>query len=98
MESVIELLLQEDIEEAESELDRVLPEWASFDVIRRRVLVDMMFNLGAPRFMSFNRFRRALMLKDFDEAAKEMLLSKWAEQVGIRAERLSEMMRTGNDY
>jgi len=33
-----------------------------------------------------------------EDAAKEMLDSRWALQVGQRAVRLAEMMRTGEDY
>jgi len=34
---------------------------------------------------------------EYEEAASEMLNSRWAEQVGRRANTLSEMMRTGED-
>ena len=95
-DAVINLILQEDIEEAKSELDRVLPAWQELDEVRQQVMIDMMFNLGAPRLMTFVKFRRALLVSDYEDAAAEMLDSKWAEQVGARADRLAEMMRSGN--
>ena len=94
-DAVIDIVLEEDIAIAESELDRVLEVWRELGKVRQQVMVDMMFNLGAPGLMTFNRFRRALMLKDYDQASIEMLDSKWATQVGMRAARLAEMMRTG---
>jgi lysozyme len=36
------------------------------------------------------------MSKDYEEAADEMLDSKWAEQVGTRAVRLADQMRRGS--
>ena len=90
---IIDALLDHAIEEAKAELDRVFPVWSGLSRARKQVLVDMMFNLGAPRFMTFHRFRKALTMGQFDEAAKEMLDSKWAKQVGKRAERLAKMMR-----
>ena len=32
---------------------------------------------------------------NYEEAAEEMLNSKWARQVGYRAQELAEQMRTG---
>jgi lysozyme len=56
------------------------------------VLVDMAFNMGY-RLKSFRRMFTALRRGDFEEAAKEMLDSKWARQVGRRAENLAEIMK-----
>ena len=56
------------------------------------VLVDMAFNMGY-RLKSFRRMFAALRRGDFEEAAKEMLDSKWATQVGRRAENLAEIMK-----
>jgi len=62
---------------------------------RQRVLINMAFNLGLNGLMMFRRMWQAIFRHDYDEAAKEMLDSKWAYQVGTRAERLAEIMRTG---
>lgn len=61
---------------------------------RQRVVVNMAFNLGR-RLLGFGRLRRAILSGDWMEAAKEMLDSRWARQVGARAVRLAEMMREG---
>lgn len=94
-DAVIALILQEDIAEAVSELDRVFPQWRDLNEPRQQVLIDMMFNLGAPKLLTFHKFMAALLEQDYAKAADEMLDSKWADQVGSRAIRLSEMMRTG---
>lgn len=95
-DKIIDLLLDEDILIACAALARYL--WTKeLDEVRYRVLVEMMFNLGPERFGEFRKMIRAAGRGDYDTAAVEMLDSKWATQVGNRATRLAEMMRTGRD-
>lgn len=62
---------------------------------RRNVVIEMIYNLGLPRFQTFQRFLAALRARNWNQAADEMLDSKWARQVGRRADRLANLMRTG---
>jgi lysozyme len=57
----------------------------------------MIFNIGMPRFKQFKKMIAALEEGDWSEAANQMMDSKWAKQVGKRAERLRDMMETGED-
>jgi len=59
------------------------------------VLVNMAFNLGVSGLLGFRRFFAAVEAGDWEEAAMEMLDSKWAAQVGNRAHRLAKQMRSG---
>lgn len=68
----------------------------TIDPVRKAVLIDMLFNLGLTKFMKFKKLNVALQEQDYIRAAKEMLDSKWAEQVGCRANELSCMMERGN--
>lgn len=71
-------------------------EWfASLDKVRAGVLVNMAFNIGFRGVQKFVKMINALSLKDYELAAKEMLDSRWARQVGGRATELAEQMRTG---
>tara|TARA_R110000782_G_scaffold47256_4_gene104054 strand:+ start:10548 stop:10952 length:405 start_codon:yes stop_codon:yes gene_type:complete len=90
---IIKLLLSDTIIEAKTELARIYPTYQSLSRIRQDVLINMIFNLGAPRFQTFKKLWAALGNNDFDAAADEMLDSKWADQVGNRAIELSEKMR-----
>lgn len=74
------------------------PWFNSLSDVRKRVIVDMMFNLGTAGFMKFKRTIQAIEERDWDKASEQMLASKWARQVGSRAVRLAEMMRTDEDY
>lgn len=71
-------------------------DWYSMlDEVRQAVVIDMMFNLGPGRFAGFKKMIAAIERKEWKDAAREMLDSKWAVQVGNRALRLAEMMRSG---
>jgi lysozyme len=63
---------------------------------RQDVIVEMIFNLGMSRFLGFKKTIQAIMDKDFEEAAAQMLDSKWARQVGQRAITLSSKMLLDN--
>ncbi len=58
----------------------------------------MAFNLGMAGLLKFQKMITAIGCMDYGGAADEMLDSRWARQVGRRAQRLAEMMRTGVDY
>ena len=65
------------------------------DDARQNVLVNMAFNLGIAGLMTFKKMLLACEHGNFKIVATEMLNSKWAEQVGYRANELAEQMRTG---
>lgn len=90
-----EAWLQEDAATACAQLSKHLPWTDSLDDARRGVLQNMAFNLGIAGLLSFHRTLTMISMDNFTGAAEAMLESKWAHQVGARALRLSEQMRTG---
>lgn len=88
-------LLQNDIAKVLAQLDRSLPWWRKLDPVRQRVLVNMAFNMGMTGLLTFKNTLAAVQSGSYTAAAAGMLASKWATQVGARAERLADMMRTG---
>jgi lysozyme len=89
------LLLYNDIEKVVDGLDAALPWWDSLSEARQRVLADMAFNLGLKGLLGFKNTLALIQAGDYDEAADNMLLSKWATQVGRRAQTLAGLMRRG---
>jgi len=87
-------MLDNDIEDAENDLRTLMP-YLCCGRVRTDVLIDMVFNLGIVRFGGFKKMIAAVKAADYEEAARQMLDSKWAGQVGKRATELAEMMRTG---
>ena len=88
-------LLKNDIKIVEDELLEKKPVVAGLDAVRQRVLVDMGFNLGIPTLLKFQNMWAAIEDEDFQTAADEAMDSRWAKQVGRRAERLCQAMATG---
>lgn len=88
-------LLQNDILRKMEDLDRELPWWKKLSQVRQRVLLNMCFNLGIGGLLKFKNTLAAVESGRYEEAAKGMMASKWAKQVGARAERLAKMMREG---
>ena len=62
----------------------------------QQVIVNMCFNMGAPRLSQFKKFIKAIHDEDWKTASVEMLDSRWASQVGIRANRLSDRIKAIN--
>lgn len=69
----------------------------SGDDTRRDAFIELVFNLGAGKLVTFTDAIGCLLANDFDGAANALLDSKWAiQQVGQRAHTLAEMIRTGD--
>lgn len=63
---------------------------------RRAVILSMVFQNGGAGLRKYKKFIAAVKARDFQEAAKEMLDSKWArEDSPARAQRAAEAMRLG---
>ena len=94
-EEAAEFILEQDMIIARREASYAVETYAELNEARRAVLIEMAFNLGLPRLVLFKRMIAALLEHDYEQAALEMLDSKWASQVGNRANVLAERMRTG---
>jgi lysozyme len=95
-------LLDNDITEAEDALARALPWVKDLDDARRRVLVDMAFNMGVGDLkgglLSFKHTLEAIRTHQWEKAAAGMEASKWYRDVGPRrADPLIERILTGED-
>ena len=88
-------MLDHDIDECVHDLAGLFGGWYHLSDTRQAVLVDMRFNLGAGGFRKFKNVIRAVNDSDFCEAAREMLNSRWADQVGQRADELVHLMVVG---
>lgn len=93
-----EFMLTHDVEISKNEVQKILSALKIPEphLHRKHVLYNMMFNLGYNRFLNFVKMLKAIKEQDYEQAAKEMLDSRWARQVGKRATELAEQMRTTN--
>ncbi len=91
----IDYLFANDLRKADAGARGLYPSFDALSANRKAVLVNMCFNLGPARLAGFVKMRDAVESGDFNRAAAEMLSSKWATQVGQRAQRLAKMMKDG---
>ena len=77
------------------ELAKSFVVYETLNDVRRGVLVEMIFQMGRAGVAKFKNFLAAALRKDWDEAAAQMLDSKWASQTPRRAKELSELFRNG---
>jgi lysozyme len=93
----VNTLLERDLANVFSDLTRALPWWTDLNDVRQRVICNMCFNLGMRKLAGFKNTLVAMRQGAYADAASGMLNSAWASQVGARAQRLAQMMRTGED-
>ena len=88
-------LLHNDIFSITDELYRRIPSAEKLNEVRQMVLACMAFQMGVEGLLGFHDTLAAVGRGDYGIAAAGMLDSKWAKQTPARAERLAEMMKTG---
>ena len=96
-DELAERFLDAALAKAEGAVDTLIFPWpVKLNEARRAACVNMVYNLGVVGFLGFRRMIAAMKSGDWNEAAVELLSSKYATQVGARAERLAQQMRTGS--
>lgn len=93
----IEVLLDNDLDAAETDLDRNIKWWRDMPEPASRALANMAFNMGWPRLSQFKDMLSHLRVHAYDRAADAALDSKWAGQVGERATRIATLFRTAKE-
>ena len=76
-----------------SDCNKLYPDFEDLPEEAQQIIANMMFNLGRPRLSKFVGMKRGVDAKDWNNAADEMVDSRWYRQVGARAERLVNRMR-----
>lgn len=88
-------LLSDDETTVNAALEQSLSWFSVLDPVRQRVLAEMAFNMGVAGLLGFHDTLAAVQTGEWQAAHDGMLASHWAQQVGARAQRLAEMMLTG---
>ena len=88
-------MLKSDIHDATKDIRNNFKWYDTLSTNRKRVIIAMVFNMGINRFKRFKKTIAHIESEDYEDAALEMLRSKWALQVGKRADELSKIMRNG---
>ena len=90
-----EFILSEDIDEAKKNLYAVFTRkfFETLSNNQKIALIDMMFNLGMSRFLTFKKFILAVKNKDFIKASAEIINSRAYQQNKSRYKKLSEQIK-----
>lgn len=89
------MLLINDIKKVKDQLDKNLPWWRDLDNERQFVMIDLCFNMGISGLLTFHNTLRQIATGWYIRAGDNLLKSKYAKQVGKRAERNAECIKTG---
>ena len=101
--AIKDLILDEDIAEqilvrkVKKLVDRVDKKFDWFNLADDRVkevIVEMCYQLGLAGFSKFKKTISYIEKKNYYEASKEMLDSKWAKQTPNRAKKLSKIVES----
>ena len=91
-----EMMLKTDIARIVCEFYKLpLPVIKNCNKARRRVLCEMVFQLGLGGVLKFKRMLSAIEQSNFGLASIEMIDSKWYDQTPNRVEELAEIIRRG---
>jgi lysozyme len=90
-------MLDEDIELSIEDLRRNLSWFDEMPEPVQEALINLAFNMGIVRLMQFRKTIAFLRDGEWDKAATEMLDSRYATQVGRRADEVADMIRSAAD-
>ena len=93
-EERVNAVFDSDVQKYIDESKKVFPNLEDLPEEAQQVIVNMCFNMGAPRLSGFKKFIAGVNAGDWNTAAVEMMDSRWARQVGDRAVRLKNRILT----
>ena len=92
-DAAVEQIFADDLTDKFNEVERVFPWSVHLSEPRLAVLINMAF-MGIGKLRGFVKMLAAMQAGEWERAARELLDSKYHTQVGARAERLAEQLRT----
>lgn len=89
--------LKEDLKIAKLDCFEAVPYFEEMPVKRRNAFIEMLFNLGLPRFKKFKKSIAYAWKKQWNFVSIEILDGKWSKQVGSRSYEISMMISTDSN-
>ena len=90
---IADMILERKVAELRVRVEQKFPFIDSMPESVQDVMIEMCFQLGVSGFSKFKKTIQYLMTKQFEEAAVEMLDSKWYKQTPNRAKKLSDIVK-----
>lgn len=94
-EATAAVVLAADVARIQNRLFRDLPWIQRLPLVIQGVLVNLAFNIGVAGEEAFHHMLGDIQAGDYVKAAADLENSLWYAQVGDRAKRLVEQLRTG---
>ena len=94
-EDEAETLLRHDIIEATNQLLNAFPWMGALNDARASAMINFTFNVGIGTVKKFKQTMEYMKNCDYENAATALLDSRYAKQVGSRANEIAEQIRTG---
>ena len=91
----IDQLLDHDLSITIAALDLHIGWWRTLDEVRQRCVCNIAFNLGVGSLMGFHDALADLKAGNFINASQEFQDSDWYKEVGDRAVRICQAIKTG---
>jgi lysozyme len=82
-----------DVQSVLTDCEKLYVQWEHLTEEAQMIVANMMFNMGLTRLSKFKGMKRGVDARDWNQAADEMVDSRWYSQVTNRANRLVERMR-----
>ncbi len=92
---IIEAILDEDVSVAITDSVSIFPLFWGYSENRQIAILDLMFAMGKPTFIKFEKMIQAIKYGYWEKASAELLDSAWAGQVGDREIALAKMLKEG---
>lgn len=92
---MVDILLDQDIEDAITDCEKLYPGFGNFSDSRQDALCDFLFNVGYGTAKTFKTMNGYINAGQWDEASDALLRSLYAKQVKGRAKEIAQMLRDG---
>lgn len=94
-ESEMEMMLASDVNHAAVAAATLFNFDATISDERKAALVNLSFNLGEEKLSKFTQFVGFVNARDWNGAADDLIQTKYATEVGPRAQRICDKLRNG---
>jgi len=84
---------EDDVQNVLTDCEKLYIQWEHLPEEVQLIIANMMFNMGYPRLSKFKGMKRGVDDRNWNQAADEMVDSRWYNQVTKRADRLVTRMR-----
>ena len=84
---------EDDVQNVLTDCEKLYIQWEHLPEEVQLIIANMMFNMGYPRLSKFKGMKRGVDNRNWNQAADEMVDSRWYNQVTKRADRLVTRMR-----